>query len=531
LDGEEEMSNEKELIIDDWRLFEPSDLISESDEPGKWLLLKGRYGARKGWLLYSPEDKTSGDISVLLPVKGRYSIYIGIYHEWCGKVHEWIGGKVSQFQDVIDVKLDSDKFYDVLRYPAQPEVFTELFFKTAFIDNSRLRFFSKQSKQHKACIDYLRLVPVKNDCSAKVSAGEKIIGGMLDIHGEIFSPVEEQARAQVALHKQAGFNQIYWFAWAVVCDYWKTKVGTIRGKCWNVDFKGDTTKLPSSDMLALFDPLEEAVKLGKEYEIDIFGWFRFRNEFFKLNDFGATKMHAFHPDKRHIYKDGVVANSLSLAYDEIKQYYLEICKEILAYGVKGIFFDTLRHPPAFMYETILVERYKKMRGEDPRTMPGDGSEQWLRFRAKYFTDFLRELKKITSYSNQLLYIRVQPTIYQNLRDGFDILAWLDEHLIDGIVLSHYLPAPAMPLKMDIRDIRERCPNDIKLLVNVWRGGSLMDAMSLAADVYNQGADGVTFYDSGGLNQLQERNLLSGFRSHESLIEAIKKTANLDNNSK
>jgi hypothetical protein len=58
----------------------------------------------------------------------------------------------------------------------------------------------------------------------------------------------------------------------------------------------------------------------------------------------------------------------------------------------------------------------------------------------------------------------------------------------------------------------------------------MDAMSLAADVYNQGADGVTFYESEDLIQLQERYPISGFRSYESLVEVIKKTANLDNNS-
>ena len=91
--------------------------------------------------------------------------------------------------------------------------------------------------------------------------------------------------------------------------------------------------------------------------------------------------------------------SLSLAVPEVRSYmvdrYLEIVEESGGHGVQVEFVSELRdsHGAAIHgYETPMVEAYRKRNGKSPSGLPNHDPE-WLRFRAGFVTETLRELRR------------------------------------------------------------------------------------------------------------------------------------------
>jgi hypothetical protein len=133
-------------------------------------------------------------------------------------------------------------------------------------------------------------------------------------------------------------------------------------------------------------------------------------------------------------------------------------------------------------------------------MPGDGDEDWLRFRAdRTFTQFLRETRAALDrlVGRRLpLYIRTVDQPWYNLQIGCDIDTWLRERIVDGIVFGPYCAdATNYPDTMDLRPYIARAQGKTRIYGQVWRYGSALHAEVMAADLYEQGVDGVALYES------------------------------------
>ena len=94
-----------------------------------------------------------------------------------------------------------------------------------------------------------------------------------------------------------------------------------------------------------------------------------------------------------------------------------------------------------------------------------------------------------------------------------------EKLVDTVIASYYGTMPGTVQEiLDVRPMRNLTAGRARLLVNVWRYGELSSAAVLARQAYDQGADGVTFYESDYLVLNPERRRrLREFRS-TSLIQ-------------
>ncbi len=146
------------------------------------------------------------------------------------------------------------------------------------------------------------------------------------------------------------------------------------------------------------------------------------------------------PDLRIKDKKGKILTKLSYAYPEVQRFKISIIKELLEYDIDGINLDFLRHPPFLGYDDPLIDKFKKEFGVSPLKLP-ENDIRWIHFKTKIMTDFIRKVRKLMDKSQKLkdkkleLSVRVDHRDY--LKQGLDIKTWINEKLIDHLIVSEH----------------------------------------------------------------------------------------------
>jgi hypothetical protein len=119
---------------------------------------------------------------------------------------------------------------------------------------------------------------------------------------------------------------------------------------------------------------------------------------------------------------------LSLAYPEVRAYYVKFCKQFASTGTKGILLDLLRHPPIAGYEKVVRDDFKKKHGSDmeERDLYHDPLVQ--EHLSGYLRLFLLDLRKAVGPDVEIAIRSSGPDKYA-LRGK----AWIEEGLIDTII--------------------------------------------------------------------------------------------------
>jgi hypothetical protein len=98
-------------------------------------------------------------------------------------------------------------------------------------------------------------------------------------------------------------------------------------------------------------------------------------------------------------------SELSPIHPEVLARRIALFGEVLGYDPDGVFFDWVKSGDVlvgrfddngiweFGYEEPMVEAFRQQTGRDPWQIPND-DDQWLRFRAGFFTDFMRQARHI-----------------------------------------------------------------------------------------------------------------------------------------
>lgn len=461
-----------------------------------WRLERGRYGARQGQLLCADVDKPTRVLTIDAPVTGRHAIYIGGYSP-------------AARQLSIYVRLDGEPAFTILQMERHEPCYERMFFKSADLTGRRIEI---GSFGFDTCIDYIEFVPVK-EVPMPAATGELL--GILDFADDAHRgrPEGYEAGSAIRRHADMGYTAVMWKSFAVRCEY-PTKIGEVRS--WSYSKEAAVKSDGGADcnhgiakLLAKYDTMRQAVDVAHEVKIPIYGWARVNNEFSnKEHHFGPTTwFHKENPDKFQKSKDGRDLCKLSFAFPEVRKHKIDILCEIAAYGMDAIFIDVLRHPPLVQFDQPLVDAYLDKTGNDPRQMPGDGDEDWLRFRAEHsFTTFLREAKQALSRQagrNLPLVVRTVDQAWYNLLIGCDVDTWIDQGIVDGIVFAPWCAsANNYPEKLDLRPYINRSKGRIKIYGQTWRYGSGIHAESMAKDLYNQGVNGIALYESNATVAMQ-----------------------------
>jgi len=201
---------------------------------------------------------------------------------------------------------------------------------------------------------------------------------------------------------------------------------------------------------------------------------------------------------------------LDFAFAEIRQYRLRIieewCEKFSEFD--GICIDLWRWPPMVTYPEHLVQGFKEKTGIDVRVIEPVEEDtmipEWLAYRAESFTEFMRSVRKLLTDrfgSKVFLTARVSNTFERAMCDGADLKTWMEEGLVDQLVLQHRLPAN--PLEADSRPIirmaHEKGIEVVHLLGGHhgvdFEGGDLSPILPLLKKWQDWGSDGFGFYEA------------------------------------
>jgi|GEM_PF-1776986 len=465
--------------------------MDSSAESGKWSYVSGYYGARNGELLYASEKINAPTLVFDPKVTGYHAIHV-------------VGFNPKGRQLSLYVRLDNEPHWTPLRMERHEPAYESMFFKIANLTDRKIEI---ANFGYDACLDHIRLVPVAGPATLPDKRGELV--GILDFADDAdrSKPRELAGASAVERHLEMGYDLVAWKAYAVRCEYHTKTPGTeIRGLTSKHDSFDKSDDLAGSSLgigglLEEYDTMRQAADHAKKIGQRIFGWARISNEFSRMDhQFSpTTPFHKQHPEKVMQYRTGQATTKISFAYPEVRQHKVDILCEIASYGMDGIFIDVLRHPPMVLFDQPLVDQYIEKTGKDPREFVNDGDEDWLRFRADAFTQFLREAKAALAESrgeDVPMYIRTVDQPWQNLIVGCDVDVWLDEGLFEGIVFGqHCATAENYPHHIDLRPYVERSAGRTKVIGQTWRYGSAHHAEALAKQIYDQGGDGVALYES------------------------------------
>ncbi|MBI3467004.1 MAG: hypothetical protein HY000_28655 [Planctomycetes bacterium] len=128
------------------------------------------------------------------------------------------------------------------------------------------------------------------------------------------------------------------------------------------------------------------------------------------------------------YKRVPYRRVLSLAYPEVRAFYIKFFKQLASTGTPGIMIDLLRHPPIAGYEPIVADAFKEKYGMEMETRDVYHDPLVQEHLSQYLRAFLVELRKEIGPDIEISVRSSGPEKY-SLRGK----EWIAEGLIDTIV--------------------------------------------------------------------------------------------------
>lgn len=536
--------NRSSLLVSDFYRCLPNDAISFVRKNNGWLLKRYRAGTLEGTMLTAEPGVPVSEVTYPLRLKGWYSIHVGIYQP-------------DQRACTLEVKLTGDGVRRVVTgcsFLHEPYGYiVEGHWKDADFTGQSLSFF--KAERNMAYLAYIRLVPLTDEEVGRVNGESKqpetkICGGVFDVH-EILceSPPHDPNTIRKNLEPFIGtdFKTICWGTTCTTYTYlYHTKVGEVFGHAKH-DFLNEGNRFCAefleTSVREGWDPLRVAVDYCHGNELKIFADYRMDHTYpiGAYNDDFTGKFQRENQNLRCINKDGSYNVHLSHAYPQVNAEKKAALKEQAQYGVDGIYLDFTRFPPWVLYEAPVVESFITRYGEDPRKIE-DNDLRWLKHRAGYMTEFMRDLRSELNDIGRKMGMKItlaaqvdcQPAFVTspsgradiNLVNALDLRTWIAEELIDVLAVSRERIYSNISLDYYVRMTEgKKCKlwavlgqTDLTLFPEDydWQGYfggwprkmiPQLDPNRLlrhANDLYNQGAEGVLIWEMGGVPFLLPR---------------------------
>ncbi len=319
---------------------------------------------------------------------------------------------------------------------------------------------------------------------------------MLRTPGPAWGP--EGVRQIMDRCKQCGWKRVYWrcFDGGRAC-YFSKLMDPLHGMDEDNYHKGKSSEWVVKKLAAYdwgsFDAFKEAIVYGHQIGLEVHAWMSINED-----DHGwgtASRFTQANPDSRWVTRDGRVFRSQqSFAFAKVRQYKVELVKEILAYNPDGIFFDWIRtgdvrdnpHTDAegvaiIGYEQPNIEAFRARYGADSKTIPNN-DERWVRVRAEPQTIFMRDAHALIRKHNPKMPISamvhapwgyrgaVNDTPYKDSLSGMllDFRTWAREGLIDEIVAAGYY-RPGGNAELAYRYLQKETEGKTKVWLFGWIG--------------------------------------------------------------
>lgn len=553
----------KELHIRDLRgAFEEWGVGEVAPDVWKW-----RESGHGAVALESIGDFDGREVAFRLPTKGYYAVFAGV---------EDSGVHLQIHED------------DIVRPIPPKQIEPETFVAAADLSGETLRIFpggdaSKWLDGQKlgappSRVTSLRFVPVTAESAEKlrVALAEPprrliAINDWADLFGAPWSRLmPDQFDAMVCGQQEVGLSVMGWSIGRSCLEYHSELPDSSLYPCApfektksEVDFAAYDYRRRSI-MIQKWDPLDEAIRAGARCNAEVWPWLAMQRHY-GADAYGgmfASKFFASHPEWRRISKTGKDSVGLSFFFPEVRRERVQILMETARRGSDGLLVGCDRQTPMLLYNPEMTAAYEREFGVDPRTLDvhdGEAYERWIRWRADFFTEVLRELKReAVAYEADNgrklpIIVRLPSTgLFHNLAEGLDIEQWAKEELIDGLDLD---PLEQMGGKSD-QDVRPYVEIGRQYGFDVYggmgatgfigKGGEtawvqsskpdlagprglvhLIAGLKRARGLLRAGVDGINVYESELLAQADPIRFLVALYGHPARLEQLLRNSNLE----
>ncbi|MCB1124325.1 MAG: hypothetical protein KJT03_22425, partial [Verrucomicrobiae bacterium] len=383
----------------------------------------------------------------------------------------------------------------------------ETYWKTADLSGKNLTLtqlwepYNRPEHHPLANLSYVKLVPLTSNEITKLEADRKkeAPGGLGQIFctGQLtghtsgtytYHPTDEQwFRNELEPIINSDFKLFIFEALRGSYASYKTKIGYVgtEADVWQEEW---------------LDPVEVFTRLCHENDLKMFVSMRMIGPQHPMNR--APIARAIHYEQMPQFakrdKLGRPTTGLSLAYPEVRNYWLSLLRETLEYGIDGIQLHLNRSNPFVMYEKPLVQAFQEKHGEDPRALP-ESDPRYVQLQCDFTTQFVREVKSLVDEKPErelAVTFYGEPHKYDRLRDNFhptrygcDIETWIQENLVD-----YLMPSPRIDLGL-ISKWREMGGEKLHIWPDLMpRTQPAEMYAALAEKYYEAGADGFCTWD-------------------------------------
>lgn len=147
-----------------------------------------------------------------------------------------------------------------------------------------------------------------------------------------------------------------------------------------------------------------------------------------------------HPEFRVLDAKGKPGSHQSFTFPEVREFKLNILREVAEQDIDGINLDFQRHPTFFGFEKPMSDAFKAKYGIEASTVPQD-DPRWFPLRFDMMNLFVREVRQLLDEAGKRkgrhlgLSARIDWKKYPTW--GCDIDTWLKDGLLDYLVVGQY----------------------------------------------------------------------------------------------
>lgn len=262
----------------------------------------------------------------------------------------------------------------------------------------------------------------------------------------------DQFDALLQGHAELGLRSIAWSIGRSWVEYHSRLPATTRFPCVPLDQVPEQHRRSYAGRAAMinnYDPLAHVLEHRAECGLEILPWLAMQRHYGE-NAYGGMFCSAWfraHPEWRRWDKNASSPSGSTVSYyfPEVRKERVDIYCEVAERSPDGLVIGWCRQVPMLLYHPQMVAEYRAKTGVDPLKIDaGHGREyqDWIRWRADFVTETLRELKSrlgpIRERTGRPIPVVVRiPSkgLFYNLAQGLDVETWCREELIHQIQLD------------------------------------------------------------------------------------------------
>ncbi len=520
------------ILLADLSIAEPRWAITAKPKKGCWYRIpyETETGIR-GVMVARGQRTHPPDLRLPLAVTGWHAIYLGLFG----------GSESDEFR--LRLKLSDEKLFEALlpsrlgyqrradggwlrpRSAIGVTDIEEVFWKAADLTGQQLVISHlKTSQPSLAQLAFVRLVPLTREEvneyeRARGRPETKLLAAEMDGQGPFHSGVRTVEDIQEGLEplRDTDVAKLFLGTGGIGAGQtlYPSRVGTMMG-AEEEDFPTEAGKRAAESLRGYeargIDPLKVAVEHAHSMGIEVYLGFRMGTmTTMPPTWFEPVPFWKNHPQWRCRDREGNSIVRLSMAYSQVRRFYVDLLAELAGYGVKGVQLIYTRRPPFVLFEPPVIEEFEKAHGIDPRQLPepveqrpGDppaADERLEKHWATYVTTFMRELRQRLDRQRPggpriEVLANVGYDATWNRHAALDLETWTGEGLVD--ILCPYTGGDGSQV-LDYDYFRKITRGTATVFFEdvTPRNMSGSQYARQARRAYAGGAAGLAFWDSGG----------------------------------